>query len=181
MNVTDDDDVPVTVSFGSATYTVAEGNTVEVKVKLSADPERTVEVPITVTTMDGAVSRRLFGSARKTSCSTAATPKKTFDFEAIQDTVDDDGERVRITFGTLPPGVTSASPSQSVVSIADDDVPDGQRVTFEQTAYTVDEGDSVAVKVILSAQPERAVDVPVSATYLHGVGSPWTSWERPRP
>ena len=27
VNVTDDDDVPVTVSFGSATYNVAEGNT----------------------------------------------------------------------------------------------------------------------------------------------------------
>ena len=51
----------------------------------------------------------------------------------------------------------------------DDDVP--VTVSFEQAAYAVDEGDSVTVKVILSAQPERAVDVPVSATYLNGVGS----------
>ena len=55
--MTDDEDVPVTVRFGSATYAVAEGNTVAVKVTLSADPERTVEVPITVTNVDGAVRR----------------------------------------------------------------------------------------------------------------------------
>ena len=44
VDVTDYDDVPVTVSFGSASYSVIEGDTVDVKVKLSADPERTVQV-----------------------------------------------------------------------------------------------------------------------------------------
>ena len=169
VSVTDDDDVPVTVSFGSASYTVAEGNTVAVKVKLSADPERTVEVPITVTTMDGADSSDYSGIPASVVFNSGDT-EKTFDFEATQDTVDDDGEGVRLTFGTLPPRVTSTGPSQAVVSITDDDVP-SVTVSFEQSSYTVAEGDSVTVKVVLSAQPERAVDVPVSATYLHGVGS----------
>ena len=169
VNVTDDDDVPVTVSFGSASYTVAEGNTVTVKVKLNADPERTVEVPITVTTMDGAADADFSGVPANTVFNSGDT-EKTFDFEAIQDTVDDDGERVRLTFGTLPPRVSSTSPSQAVVSITDDDVPT-VTASFEQSSYTVAEGDSVSVKVILSAQPERAVDIPVNATYLGGVGS----------
>ena len=39
----------VTVSFEEDSYTVGEGSSVTVKVKLSADPERTVEVPITAT------------------------------------------------------------------------------------------------------------------------------------
>ena len=169
VNVTDDDDVPVTVSFGSATYTVAEGSTVAVKVVLSADPERTVEVPITVTTMDGAVDADFSGVPANVVFNSGDT-EKTFDFEATQDTEDDDGERVRLTFGTLPDRVSSTSPSQAVVSITDDDVP-AITVSFEQTAYTVDEGDSVAVKVILSTTPERPVDIQVSATYLSGVGS----------
>ena len=139
------------------------------KVKLSADPERTVEVPITVTTMDGAEAADFSGVPENVVFNSGDT-EKTVDFEAIQDTVDDDGERVRLTFGTLPARVTSASPSQAVVSITDDDVPT-VTVSFEQPSYAVAEGDSVTVKVILSAQPERAVDVLVSATYLHGVGS----------
>ena len=169
VEVTDDDDVPVTVSFGSATYNVAEGNSVAVKVKLSADPERTVEVPITVTTVDGAGASD-YSNVPANVVFNSGDTEKTFDFEATQDAVDDDGERVRLTFGTLPPRVTSTSPSQAVVSITDDDVP-SVTVSFEQPSYAVAEGSSVAVKVILSAQPERAVDIPVSATYLGGVGS----------
>ena len=36
----------VTVSFGAATSTVTEGWTVDVVVTLSADPERTVTIPV---------------------------------------------------------------------------------------------------------------------------------------
>ena len=161
VNVTDDDDVPVTVSFGSASYSVAEGDTVAVKVKLSADPERTVEVPITVTTIDGAVPDDFSGVPEKVVFNSGDT-ERTFDFEAIQDTVDDDGERVRLTFGTLPPRVNSTSPSQAVVSITDDDVP-SVTVSFEQPSYSVAEGGSVTIKVVLSADPERMVTVPITA------------------
>ena len=169
VNVTDDDDVPVTVSFGSATYSVVEGNTVAVKVKLSADPERTVEVPISATDMDGASSSD-YSIAPQTVVFNSGDTEKTFSFFATDDAEDDDGERVRLTFGTLPPRVSSTSPSQAVVSITDDDVP-SVTVSFEQPSYTVAEGDSVAVKVMLSAEPERSVDIQVNATYLHGVGS----------
>ena len=84
--------------------------------------------------------------------------------------MDDDGEGVRLTFGTLPPRVTSTGPSQAVVSITDDDVP-SVTVSFEESSYSVAEGSSVAVKVMLSAEPERPVDIQVNATYLAGVGS----------
>ena len=42
-----DDEVPVTVQFGATTYEVVEGETVTVVVTLSADPERTVVIPLT--------------------------------------------------------------------------------------------------------------------------------------
>ena len=45
VSITDDDLPSVTVSFEQGSYTVAEGNTVTVKVQLDADPERTVTIP----------------------------------------------------------------------------------------------------------------------------------------
>ena len=44
----------VDVSFGSDTYTVDEGGSVEVELTLNADLERDVTVPITVVNQDGA-------------------------------------------------------------------------------------------------------------------------------
>ena len=169
VTVTDDDEVPVKVSFGSASYTVAEGNSVTVKVALDADPERTVEVPITVTTLGGASSSDYSGVPANVVFDSGDT-EKTFSFSATQDTVDDDGEGVRLTFGTLPARVSSTGPSQAVVSITDDDVP-SVTVSFEQASYTVAEGNSVTVKVVLSADPERTVTIPLTKTNQGGASN----------
>ena len=166
VNVTDDDDVPVTVSFGSASYTVAEGSSVMVKVQLSADPERMVEVPISVTDMDGASSSD-YSVAPQTVVFNSGDTEKAISFSATDDSEDDDGERVRLNFGTLPPRVSSTSPSQAVVSITDDDVP-SVTVSFEQSSYTVAEGNTVSVKVVLSANPERPVTIPLTKSNQGG-------------
>ena len=149
VSITDDDVPSVTVSFQQAAYTVAEGSNETVKVKLSADPERTVEVLISVTNMDGASSSD-YSIAPQTVVFNSGDTEKTFSFSATDDTDNDDGERVRLTFGALPERVSSTSPSQAVVSITDDDVP-SVNVSFEQDSYTVAEGNSVAVKV--TSQP----------------------------
>ena len=44
--------VNLTVSFGETTYMVTENGTISVIVHLSADPERTVAIPITATPQD---------------------------------------------------------------------------------------------------------------------------------
>ena len=46
----------VTASFGEESHTVAEGATQSVTVTLSADPERTVTIPIVTMGQDGASS-----------------------------------------------------------------------------------------------------------------------------
>ena len=87
--------------------------------------------------------------------------EQSFTFTAEPDTVDDDGESVKLGFGgTLPDGVSEGSPDEAVVSITDDDVP-SVTVSFGQPSYTVGEGNSVMVKVILSADPERTVTIPL--------------------
>ena len=59
MSLVDDDvaAVTVTVQFGAASYTATEdGTTATVAVTLSADPERTVVVPLSVTAEGGATT-----------------------------------------------------------------------------------------------------------------------------
>ena len=49
VNVTDDEDVPVEVSFGQAVHTDTEGASFEITVSLDQDPDRTVRIPIAKT------------------------------------------------------------------------------------------------------------------------------------
>ena len=169
VTITDDDDPGVRVSFGSATYAVAEGETVTVTVGLSADPERTVVVPITAAGQGGAGSGDYSGVPASVTFASGET-SKTFTFMATQDTVDDDDESVKLTFGQLPAGVSAESPSESVVSITDDDDP-AVTVSFGSATYAVAEGETVTVTVELSADPERTVVVPLTATLEGGAGS----------
>ena len=165
VSITDDDDPRVTVSFGQASYTVAESddasttnvteNEVEVTVVLSADPERTVEIPISVTDVDGASSADYSGIPDKVVFNSGDT-RRSFVFNAAHDTMDDDGERVRLTFGTLPPRVNSTSPSQAVVSITDDDT---AGVSISETSLELEEGDSDTYTVVLDTEPAGNVTV----------------------
>ena len=166
VSITDDDDPPVTASFEQSSYTVAEGSTVEVTVTLSLDPERTVEIPITTTDQDGATGADYSVVPANVTFDSGDT-QKTVTFTATQDAEDDDGESVKLAFGTLPNGVTAGTPGETTVSITDDDVP-SVTVSFEQAAYTVAEGGSVTVSVTLSADPERTVEIPIAKTNLGG-------------
>ena len=169
ISITDDDVPSVAASFEQSSYTVAEGSSEVIKVILSADPERTVEIPISITDMDGASSSD-YSVAPQTVVFNSGDTEKTLTFSATDDTENDDGERVRLNFGTLPPRVSSTSPSQAVVSITDDDVP-SVTVSFEQDAYTVAEGSIETIKVVLSADPERTVTIPLSKTNAGGASN----------
>ncbi len=146
FNITDDDDPFVTVEFGASAYTVAESddtttpgvteNEVEVTVTLSADPERTVTIPITTAEQDGAGSGDYSGVPASVVFASGET-EKSITFSATQDTIDDDDESVLLGFGaTLPARVSAGTPNQTTVSITDDDHPEID-LSFEASAYTV--------------------------------------------
>ena len=164
-----DDDVPsVTVSFGSATYPVDEGETETVTVTLSAAPEREVVVPIDTTDEGGASSDDY--SLSETSVTFGPTEtSKTFTFTAADDAEDDDGESVKLTFGSaLPAGVSRGSVPETTVSINDDDAPSSLTVNFEASTYNVTEGSTVEVVLTLDDDPEREVTIPFSKTNQGG-------------
>ena len=100
VSITDDDVPSVEVSFGQGSYRVDEGSTVTVKVKLSADPERTVTIPITATDQDEASGDDYSGVPPSVTFVSGDT-EETISFTAASDNVDDDGESVKLTFGAL--------------------------------------------------------------------------------
>ena len=101
---------------------------------------------------------------------TSHTPSKTISFTATEDLIDDDDEKVKLAFGTFPPGVSAGSTSTTKVSIVVDDDPH-VRVEFGSATYSVAEGSSVTVTVKLDVDPERTVAIPLSATYEGGAYS----------
>ena len=152
----------MTVSFEQPSYTVTEGDSVAVKVVLSAQPERAVDIQVNATYLDGVGSTDFLGAPTTLNFGANDT-EKTLNFSATDDSLDDDGEKVRLGFVNLPTGVTEGSPDETTVSITDNDHPQ-VTVSFGSTTYTVAESDdsgttnvtenevSVTIKVILSAQ-----------------------------
>ena len=165
----DDDDPAVVVSFGSSAHSVTEGGTVEVTVALDVDPERTVTVPLTVTVRDGASSADYSGIPVSVTFDSGEV-LKTLTFSATQDDVNDDGESVKLTFGTpLPARVSAGTGNESTVNIRDDDDP-AVVVNFGSAAHSVTEGSTVKVEVevTLDVDPERTVTVPLTVTDQDG-------------
>ena len=157
-----EDPPDVTVSFGADAYTVAEGAGVEVTVVLSADPERSLTVPLTAVGQGGALASTDYTAPESVTFASGQT-SATVTVTAAPDTVNDDGEGVRLGFGgSLPTGVTAGSPSAATVTIEDDDDP-SVTVSFGASAYTVAEGADVKVTVVLSADPERTLAIPLTA------------------
>ena len=164
----------VTVEFEESAYTVAESddsetmdvteNEVEVTVTLSADPGRTVIIPITKTNEGGASNSDYSGVPASVTFDSGET-EQTFTFTATADTADDDEDKVKLGFGTLPAGVTAGTTAETTVSITDDDYPN-ITVSFGAATYSVDEGFSVTIDVTLSANPERDILIPLTRTFL---------------
>ena len=108
----------VAVSFGLSSYSVTEGETVDVQVTLSADPERTVTIPLTIdqTTTAGTGDYSL----SQTSVTFASgETSKNITLTATDDDIDDDGEVVVLAFGTLPQRVSEGTQISTTVTIRD--------------------------------------------------------------
>ena len=146
LTITDDEVRPVKVSFGAATYSVAEGGTVDVTVTLDAAPEREVTIPI-VKADQGGISQDDYSGVPESLTFAATDTEKSFTFSATADEVDDDDESVALAFGTLPAGVTAGTTIASTVTITDDDAPAGT-VSLVLTPATIDESGSSNVSTV---------------------------------
>ncbi len=156
----------VSVNFAQATYTVAEGATVEVGVTLSADPGETVSVPLT-TAVQGNTSADDYSGVPSSLTFDSGETSKTLTFSATQDTIDDDNDSVAIGFGTLPSGFGAGATSETTISITDDD--DGlAKVGFNAASYAVSEDSTVDVIVSLDSALTEAATIPITTTNQDG-------------
>ena len=154
-------DVPsVTANFEQSSYNVTEGGDVSIAVTLSADPERSVAIPITTTNQGTATDADYSGVPLEVTFQSGDT-EVTFTFTATDDPVDDDGEWVKVTFGALPAGVSEGTTTEATVSITDNDV---SGVTVSETALTVPEGGTAGetYTVVLDSPPTADVVVTVA-------------------
>ena len=151
-----DDDIEVSVSYESGTVRCRRGRDHDDRDRIERGPGADGRaIPITTTNQGGAVAADYSGVPTSVTFDAGET-EQTITFTAAQDTVDDDGESVLLGFGTLPPGVSAVSPSETTVSIRDDDDPQ-VTVSFGASTYTAAEGSTATVTVTLSADPERTV------------------------
>ena len=154
--ITDNDDPAVTASFGQASYSVAEGSTVEITVTLSADPEREVAIRLSHDPQ-GDTGTEDYSDVPGSLVFQGGDTEKSFTFSAIADDIDDDGESVALGFGTLPDDVSAGT--TATVSITDDDT---AGVTVSESALSIDEGGSDTYTVVLDTEPTADVTVAIA-------------------
>ena len=164
-----DDDVPdtVAVSFGASAYSVVEGGSQTITVELDTDPERTVVIPI-IATSEGETSDSDYSGVPASLTFNSSQTSQTFDIAAVEDALNESGEKLKLSFGALPAVATAGDPAVATVSLLDrtqgQDLPTPTTVHFENATYTVAEGDDVAVKVKLSKAPGSQVVIPITHT-----------------
>ena len=159
LTIVDNDAAAVMVAFDADRYTATEGGAAAtVRVRLSGDPQRKVEIPISHTP-DTAAAADYSGVPGTVTFDSGET-ERTFAVTATDDKVDENDETVALAFGTpLPEGVTLGTRRTATVTLADDDER-GMRVS--RTALTVGEGKSDTYAVVLTSQPTAAVTVAVN-------------------
>ncbi len=116
--IRDDDDPEVEASFGALRYEAPEGGSVTVTVRLSADPERLVTIPLLRTPVGGIAEHDYSGVPESIAFGSGQTARE-FTFTATDDAADDDGEAVVLSFGSLPPRVSGSG--ETTLAIRDND------------------------------------------------------------
>ena len=110
---------PLTVAYGQATYSVNEGNSVEITVTLTPATAKTLAIPISVEG-GGTAERGDYERSDDSLTFDDGVTSRTFTVMAKQDS-DWKDETLILGFGERPPGVTAVSPETTTVTIDDDD------------------------------------------------------------
>ena len=154
------------VSFDVDAFTVSEGGAAAtVTVELDPDPDRSVTIPIVDALGNGASRDDYTLSATSLTFARGETSQR-FTVTATDDSDDDDGESLKLSFGTLPAGIRAGSLATATVTIADDDgAATGQTVTISagRDAY-IAMLDDVVFNLTLAEASDQAIVVNVKLT-----------------
>ena len=166
VNITDTGLAPVNVSFGSATYTAAEGSATQLRLILDQAPNRTVTIPLTSSFHGGATAAD-FGTLPTSVTFAPHETIKIVTFTVVGDGVGDSGESIRFAISTtLPARVTAWSHTNTTVTITDTGLTP-VTVKFTSSTYAAAEGTHDQVILTLDKAPGRTVIIPLVYTF-HG-------------
>ena len=163
VSITDDDVPDVTVKFASSTYSVTEGDGVEVTVTLSEDPEQTVIIPITKVNQGGASDSDYSGVPENVTFNRGEMVRS-FIVEAVRDNLEDSGESVKLGFGTLPITVTEGTIDEATVTITNVGAQTSLTINFGASEYALTEGDEATITVTLNTAPGSDAVIPLIKT-----------------
>ncbi|MDE0023120.1 MAG: hypothetical protein OXP69_01780 [Spirochaetaceae bacterium] len=156
-----DNDDPVTVSFDKPSYTVAEGGSVDVRVRLNRAPGTTREVALLSAPEGGATT----ADYRGVPASVTFGPQQTeavFAVTAVPDTEAETGEHVTMVLWPDQLNVFPGTPVRAKVYLTDSALPP-VTVAYERESYSAGEGGAaVQVALVLDQAPGREVTVPVA-------------------
>ena len=171
----------ITVFFGAAQYTATEdGTAATVAVQLSAAPTRSIEIPLSWTAATGGTAATAydFDGVPAAVRFGANDTESTFTVTAVDDAADENDETITLTLGEpTARGVTRGSPSETTVTVTDDDTETAApsilsvEVTSDPGSDRVYEaGDLIEVSVwfdktvTVTGSPQLALTVGTSAT-----------------
>ena len=159
-------------------YEIGTVATVRVQLSRPRNKESTVVIPITVT-RHGTTTAADYAGADIPSSITFLPGQTEYSFRvrAVNDDIDDDGEYLTLSFGTLPNLVDAGDQATVRIDLVDNDDPPVE-VSFEHANYEVTSTyrsgrrtyARLDVTVKLSAPPERFVDVGIVAESIQGDG-----------
>ena len=158
-----------TVLFGAEAYTATEGGApARVSIHLSEPVEIEPLVVRLVVTHVGATAADYTGIPKSVRFG-VGEQTQTITVKATDDTDDDDGESVTLSFVNDPNGRVrvGTGPASATVALADNDGTRRVTVSFGAVTYTASEGGADAtVRVELDAAPGRSVTVPLTKAHL---------------
>ena len=151
--VDDDGDPDARVSFrGDAPYRVDEGGGARIEIHLDPALDRAVTVPLTVAHTGGATAADYSGVPEDVTFPAGRT-SRTIELRVADDDEDDDGEGIRIGFGTLPPRIGLGRTQTATVEFGDDDGTSTWHVWLGQAEYAATEGGAPATVTAELSEP----------------------------
>ena len=162
------DATSISISFDSAAYSATEGGSdATVTVELSAAPAQQVEVTLTATGHDGATSDDWSGVPSSLTFGSGET-SKSFTVTAVDDTVEDDGEMVELSFGALPEGFVKGANATTRVTLMNDDQQDQEGTDTEQPTVTCDDADQYTEDDVEVSVANNGKSLPDQAANIKG-------------
>ena len=160
---------PVTVSFEQATYSVTEGASRSVAVRLSSAHQggRGITIPVVLATTGNASADDL--TVDESVTFEAGETRKLLAVNALGDDLVEGAETATLGFGTLPHGVTAGSTPTATLTLTD---ADQAQIAFTTGATQVSEGGQTQLRFAITNgvtfEVDQAINLTLSGTATAG-------------